>query len=454
MAWARGRQGAALGGLSLLLAGAIGGCGRTGGDGGQATGGVGGVTGTGTGGVVSAAGGAGGAGTTGTGGGSSMASGGTTGAGGATAGIGGAGGSATGGAGAGGAPSSAALAVVPAVGLINAITIVNDVVYVAGLLSGDPWGGALAKGGGVSALDATTFTAKTGWVASVPPFGNTLVVNDGVVYAGLDVGVGNILALEATTGVPVTTFPDASAPVISMALGANGTLYLGGIFDSVAGVTRHQLATINAATGTVGTWAPEDMPQTSGWPISMAVNGNTVYLAGTFTLVNGGGTWKNLAAVDAATGVAAAWNPAPSASVNRVVISGGTIFVAGSFTTIAGQPRNRLAAFELATGNLTAWDPNADGIVRALAVNGNNVYVGGAFARVGGQLREGLAAVDAATGAVNSWHPIVDPTPVEGASPAHLSALGVSDRLVVAGVAGRSGLRSGESGAVIFYAAP
>jgi hypothetical protein len=312
----------------------------------------------------------------------------------------------------------------------------------------------LANGGGVNALDASTFTLKAAWVASVPSFGNTLVVSGDVVYAGLDLSTANILALDATTGLRRTTLPAAGAPVISMALGAGQTLYLGGIFDSVAGVTRHELADINGVTGTIGTWAPQDMQDSSGGsPMSMVVNGNTVYLAGNFTLVKGGGTWKNLAAVGATDGVPAAWNPAPDGTVTSIVIGGGTIFVGGSFRTIAGQARNRLAAFDVVTGNLTAWDPNVDGTVSALAFNANNVYVGGAFALVGRQNREGLAAVDATTGAVNPWHPIVDPAP-GGAHPAAVTALGVGGRLVVAGVVGRSGLQPGESDAVVFYAAP
>jgi len=49
------------------------------------------------------------------------------------------------------------------------------------------------------------------------------------------------------------------------------------------------------------------------------------------------------------------------------VAAGGTVYAGGSFTAIGGQPRNRLAALDAATGTATAWDPNVDDSVYGLA---------------------------------------------------------------------------------------
>lgn len=89
-------------------------------------------------------------------------------------------------------------------------------------------------------------------------------------------------------------------------------------------------------------------------------------------------------------------------------MSGSTVYVGGGFGFIGGQPRNRIAALDATTGLATAWNPNAGAIntyVRALAISGSRVLVGGWFTTLGGQSRKLLGAVDIASGAPTSWDP-------------------------------------------------
>jgi hypothetical protein len=56
------------------------------------------------------------------------------------------------------------------------------------------------------------------------------------------------------------------------------------------------------------------------------------------------------------------------------VLDGGTIYIGGSFTHVApptggGQPRKRIAALDAASGLATAWNPNANDVVSSLAVS-------------------------------------------------------------------------------------
>jgi hypothetical protein len=113
-------------------------------------------------------------------------------------------------------------------------------------------------------------------------------------------------------------------------------------------------------------------------------------------------------------------------------VNGSTVYAGGTFTNIGGQARNRIAAIDASTGSATAWNPDAGGAggggnVRALLVNGSTVYAGGLFYSIGGQTRECLAALDAATGSATSWNPTAG-----GGDPAVL-ALSLSGSTVYAG---------------------
>ena len=75
-------------------------------------------------------------------------------------------------------------------------------------------------------------------------------------------------------------------------------------------------------------------------------------------------------------------------------MSGATVYAGGQFISIGGQTHNRIAALDAGTGAATAWDPNANNTVYALAVNGVTVYAGGYFTSIGGQARNSIAALD------------------------------------------------------------
>ena len=83
-----------------------------------------------------------------------------------------------------------------------------------------------------------------------------------------------------------------------------------------------------------------------------------------------------------------------------MAVSGSTVYAGGAFWTIAGQTRNYIAALNAATGAATAWNPNAGFFlfsselwphVYALAATGSAVYAGGDFGTIGGQMRKYFA---------------------------------------------------------------
>ncbi|MDZ7289520.1 MAG: PQQ-binding-like beta-propeller repeat protein [candidate division KSB1 bacterium] len=181
---------------------------------------------------------------------------------------------------------------------------------------------------------------------------------------------------------------------------SGSTVYVGGNFTNIGGQPRRGIAALDAATGLATAWNPN----ASSLVRAIVVNGTTVYLGGDFTSI-GGQSRNYLAAIDVTTGGAKAWNPAPNARVNAIVVTDTLVFVAGEFTQAGGQTRNRLAAFGLFSGNVTGWNPNANGTVNALTLSGTMLFAGGEFTSIGGLARLRLAALSIFSSIPLNWNP-------------------------------------------------
>lgn len=95
-----------------------------------------------------------------------------------------------------------------------------------------------------------------------------------------------------------------------------------------------------------------------------------------------------------------------------VAVAGPRVFVAGTFSTVNGVTRRGLVALDLATGAVLAWDPRIDeqpgtntDHVGLLAVSGGVVYAAQGIASVGGVARDGAAGFDVETAALTSFAP-------------------------------------------------
>jgi hypothetical protein len=285
-------------------------------------------------------------------------------------------------------------------------------------------GGSFSSIGGqnrnyIAALDAET-GAATSWNPDANGYIYDLEVSGSTVYAcGGFEGIGGqsrhrVAALDAVTGNATGWNPAPNGEVWEL-LPVGSTVYVGGTFTSIGGQPRHYIAALDVESGLAMPWAPnaDNVVQ------AIAVSGSTVYAGGWFT--NIGGQARNLiAALDAVSGAATPWNPDAGATglefdpyVKTLAVSGSMVYAGGYFNRIGGQSRAHLAALDATTGSATAWDPGGvvvDGPtgVNSLVVAGSTVYAGGAFTWVGGQARNYLAALDAASGAATTWDPNAD----------------------------------------------
>jgi hypothetical protein len=233
----------------------------------------------------------------------------------------------------------------------------------------------------------------------------------------------SIAALDAAVGVPLSWNPDPDAGVAAMQISGD-TLYVAGAFNTIGGQPRQSLAAFDLNTGTVTPWNAGMSSTISGGVHALAVSGSTVYIAGFFSQI-GGQPRNSIAALDATSGLLTNWNPNANDGrgypneVYALAVSGTTIYAGGDFRAIGGQPRNNIAALDATSGLATAWNPSAlnassdyPSRVNALMLVGLRLYVGGSLGTIGGQPRSGLAALDTATGAATAWAPAAAPSEV------------------------------------------
>jgi hypothetical protein len=258
----------------------------------------------------------------------------------------------------------------------------------------------------LAAFDTTTGAAtsfnpsvNSAQVQSLAMSGTTLYVGGGFTSIGSPAATRNRLAAFDTTTGALTTFdPNISASVTALAISGT-TLYAGGMFTAVNGtVPRNRLAAFD--TTTTGTVLAAFNPNMSNSVTSLAVAGGTVYAAGTFATVNGGVARQGVAALDAGTGVATAFDAGLSAlaPAQSLAVANGVVYVGGAFTTVnGGVSRNNIAAFAASDGAVVpGFDPNVDAAVNTVAVAGSRVYAGGSFTFAGAEtVHNRLAAVNA-----------------------------------------------------------
>jgi hypothetical protein len=229
------------------------------------------------------------------------------------------------------------------------------------------------------------------------------------------------VALSGPAGAIVSTTPDwggssqcqANGRVNAVAYLGN-TVYLGGSFTSVNGSPRNRLAACDATNGNLLSWNPNANGVVRALEVSPA--GTRVYAGGDFTIV-GGASRARVAALNPTSGGAfSSWSPYVNNSVKAITTSttGSTVYVGGDFTSAEGAGRQRLAAFNATSGNIsTTFKPNISNgagnfaTVLALAVRPDNqtLYFSGDYALVNGSSRRNAAAVSTGVATLRAWSP-------------------------------------------------
>ena len=265
----------------------------------------------------------------------------------------------------------------------------------------------------VGAIDAPTAQA-TKFVPSAFELGGevlALAISGNHLYAAGQFLVvasrftSSLASFDATTGVSENwslspPFAQGPAPVVRCLAVVGDTVYVGGSFTNLNG-PRPYLTALATVGGQALAWNPNANQAVE----TLAVNGSNLLVAGDFTSI-GGARRPNLAALSAATGAAADWNPAPNGAVRALASDGSSIYVGGDFLLIAGAANKHITRLKPApsTTNLyTALGFTADATVNCLAVADGTVFAGGTFTNIGGAPRHLVAALIAESGLANGW---------------------------------------------------
>ena len=188
------------------------------------------------------------------------------------------------------------------------------------------------------------------------------------------------------------------APVAyALAVGQDGSLYVGGGFDLAGGVAANNIARWDPATSS---WHSLSTGVNSG-VFALAVGPDGSLYAGGYFTAAGGAPALNIARWDGSQ-----WHPLGSGIAYDVealtVGPDGTLYAGGYFATAGGVPANGIAAWDG-----SQWHALGSGIsgqnnpsVRAMAIGlDGSLYVGGQFAGAGGIAANCTARWDGA-----QWH--------------------------------------------------
>lgn len=194
---------------------------------------------------------------------------------------------------------------------------------------------------------------------------------------------------------------------------AGDRVYIGGRFTRVRNVntgqtvSRTRIAAFSSTTGDLITSFNARFNDEVR-SIEVSADGQTIYVGGRFSNVNGSGR-ANVAALDRDGDLISGWNVATNSRVKDIVRVGGDLYLGGTFGRVNGVSRPGLAKVSAANGKLSSWRVvTSGGRPRSLfpSPNGKDLIVAGSFTSLSGQSRNFLGSVNLGSGAVTPWHPV------------------------------------------------
>jgi hypothetical protein len=190
--------------------------------------------------------------------------------------------------------------------------------------------------------------------------GIVVVAGCGILIEPLPASAVQAAQVAVVSAVPAPYTPDANGGVV-YAIGQSGTtVVIGGSFSSVSPhgssttVGGPDLAAFTAGTGAIVTGFAPTVNGTVD-TIAPGPTSGTVYVGGDFSSIDG--VTSKLALISTATGaIVPGWtSPAINGQVNSLVSSGGQLFVGGYFTTVAKTSHVGLAVLNGTSGAVTSY---------------------------------------------------------------------------------------------------
>jgi hypothetical protein len=240
-------------------------------------------------------------------------------------------------------------------------------------------------------------------VLAIGRLNHTLYLGGSFLYVGPSTGAG--VPMDLHTAKPLPHYARVVGVVQTTVADGNGGWFVGGLFTSVGGFPRRNLAHIEA-DGSVSSWDPRPNNQV----LTMALAGSTLYVGGDFDSV-GAETRRRVAALSTSSDAPLPFRCDADARVTTVLAAGSIVYVGGWFGSIEGQARSYVAAVDAASGVPRPWQVSLDDRVSALALHDTTLLIGGYFSAANTQTHRCLLAIGAQTAAVHPWNVMVDRQP-------------------------------------------
>ncbi|MDB5103727.1 MAG: hypothetical protein JWP91_1416 [Fibrobacteres bacterium] len=195
-------------------------------------------------------------------------------------------------------------------------------------------------------------------------------------WSALGAGIGG----ASTGGIPTS---------VNSMIVSGGMLYVGGRFTTAGGVTVANVAVWDIAAGEWKAMGAGLNNNGFSYVLSLAAKGNTVYAAGSLSILNGSNLSEGMAVWDGN-----AWAPmgtgfsmAPAimpAKVNALTVSGDSLYAVGQFQYAPGVVAKGVAVYNFTSKIWTALGGDGNGPtgveLNAVAVSGKDLFIGGNFA--------------------------------------------------------------------------
>ena len=281
----------------------------------------------------------------------------------------------------------------PAPDTIRAATQIGRRLFIGGSFThvSPPLGGAaVVDATGTLVPGAFPHVAGDVWQIVADGVGGWVVIGDFSSVDGLP--VARVARVTPQRAVDPRFHVVANGPIRQVTV-AHGRIYLAGTFTTINGASRRGLAALSAETGQLTSWA-SSFDSGGRYITALSTSSIGVYLAGTQPLTNGGRLWG----LDTAGHVLFARNlyvTALAATSARVYVGGvGYARPVRAVDPATGDDVDWTIGFTFLPLQSTTGDYTG---AYAMLVDDGRLYVGGALRTADG--RGGLVAVDVATGA-------------------------------------------------------
>ncbi|TGM38820.1 hypothetical protein EHQ96_12895 [Leptospira levettii] len=216
-----------------------------------------------------------------------------------------------------------------------------------------------------------------------------------------------LAAVNQDTGILVTNNYALNAYVASLQVIENN-LYMSGQFTIVKGIPRISMASLDLTDESVTLFNPnfEGVISNPGSSFLQAGNG-VVFVTFDRSTVNVVPR-NHFAVIDEYTGVPIEGTPNFDFPIKSMNVNGNRLFVGGTFTNIGGQSRTSFAILDLPHYQVSSTNVVLSGSpeIRTITSDESKVYAGGiSLGTVNGQTRNGVFALNLSDLSLSNWNP-------------------------------------------------